>query len=92
MKNAAMWIILGGVGIAGGYLLLNDKDVSNSSRDDNPIETRRILPSGTLDKDCSDFKTQKEAQSFFLSNGGPSNDPHGLDRDGDGIVCESLPK
>lgn len=43
------------------------------------------------DKDCSDFVTQAEAQSFFLSQGGPSNDPHRLDSDGDGVACESLP-
>lgn len=43
------------------------------------------------DRDCSDFKTQEEAQQFFLSQGGPQKDPHRLDRDGDGVACESLP-
>nr|BDD48390.1 hypothetical protein 3 [Thermoactinomycetaceae bacterium] len=41
------------------------------------------------DKDCGDFSTQNSAQSFFESQG--PGDPHGLDRDGDGVVCESLP-
>lgn len=41
------------------------------------------------DKDCSDFKTQKEAQAFF-EQAGPG-DPHRLDGDGNGIACESLP-
>lgn len=40
---------------------------------------------------CSDFKTQAEAQGAFESCGGSSNDVHKLDRDGDGRVCESLP-
>lgn len=40
---------------------------------------------------CSDFKTQAEAQSAFASCGGTSNDVHQLDRDKDGQVCESLP-
>jgi endonuclease YncB( thermonuclease family) len=40
------------------------------------------------DKDCSDFDTQPEAQRFFESHQG---DPHGLDGDGDGQACESLP-
>ena len=40
---------------------------------------------------CSDFKTQKEAQSAFEACGGISNDIHKLDRDGDGKVCETLP-
>lgn len=44
------------------------------------------------DKDCSDFKTQNEAQAFFTSQGGPDKDPHKLDQDRDGQACESLPK
>ena len=40
---------------------------------------------------CTDFKTQAEAQSVFESCGGTSNDIHKLDRDGDGRVCETLP-
>lgn len=43
------------------------------------------------DKDCKDFSTQKEAQDYFISQGGPSSDPHKLDADKDGVVCESLP-
>lgn len=43
------------------------------------------------DKDCKDFKTQAKAQEFFVSQGGPGNDPHKLDSDKDGQVCESLP-
>lgn len=41
------------------------------------------------DKDCKDFATQREAQRFFESQG--PGDPHRLDRDKDGIACESLP-
>ena len=43
------------------------------------------------DRNCGDFKTWQEAQNLFVSQGGPSQDPHRLDRDKDGIVCESLP-
>lgn len=35
---------------------------------------------------CSDFKTQAEAQKFHENNSG-----YGLDGDGDGEACESLP-
>ncbi|MDZ7689183.1 MAG: thermonuclease family protein [Halobacteriales archaeon] len=38
------------------------------------------------DMDCSDFETQAEAQEFHETHTG-----HGLDGDGDGIACESLP-
>jgi endonuclease YncB( thermonuclease family) len=51
-------------------------------------------PSSAQDRDCSDFSTQREAQLFFLRNGGPESDPHRLDDafgQGNGIACESLP-
>jgi hypothetical protein len=44
-----------------------------------------------VDRNCSDFETQPEAQAFFIAEGGPEEDPHGLDGDGNGIACESLP-
>jgi hypothetical protein len=42
------------------------------------------------DRNCDDFASQAEAQAFFLAQGGPSRDPHGLDADNDGIACEEL--
>jgi hypothetical protein len=44
------------------------------------------LPPGDLD--CADFATQAEAQATLDAD--PS-DPYGLDGEGDGIPCESLP-
>lgn len=41
------------------------------------------------DRDCGDFRTQREAQAF-LEQTGPG-DPHKLDGNGDGMACESLP-
>ncbi|MBO8155574.1 MAG: thermonuclease family protein [Bacillaceae bacterium] len=43
------------------------------------------------DRDCSDFPSQVHAQTFFEAAGGPEQDPHRLDQDEDGKVCESLP-
>ena len=40
------------------------------------------------DMDCSDFRTWREAQDFYERSG--PGDPHGLDRDRDGIACEAL--
>ncbi|OYR54922.1 thermonuclease family protein [Halorubrum halodurans] len=40
------------------------------------------------DYDCSHFDTRAQAQAVL---DGVSGDPHGLDGDGDGIACESLP-
>ena len=50
------------------------------------------IPAATAepDRDCSDFTEWREAQAFFEAQGGPESDPHGLDRDGDGIACKSL--
>lgn len=44
-----------------------------------------------LDMNCSDFSTQAEAQNYFVNHGGPNSDPDGLDSEGDGIACETLP-
>ena len=41
------------------------------------------------DRDCGDFPNQRAAQDYFISRGGPSQDPDRLDADGDGIACES---
>jgi endonuclease YncB( thermonuclease family) len=43
-------------------------------------------PARAIDYDCSDFANQAEAQGQLLPG-----DPYGLDGDGDGIACESLP-
>lgn len=41
---------------------------------------------------CDNFKYQDEAQELFEACGGVENDIHGLDRDKDGLVCESNKK
>ncbi len=46
---------------------------------------------GGPDRDCGDFGTWQEAQTFYEAAGGPERDLHRLDPDGDGIACESLP-
>ncbi|MET3901128.1 sugar lactone lactonase YvrE [Devosia sp. UYZn731] len=48
------------------------------------------LPTLALaDMDCKDFRSQEEAQAYFDAQG--PGDPDGLDRDNDGIACETLP-
>ena len=39
---------------------------------------------------CGDFSTHAEAQEVFETCGGINNDVHGLDRDEDGLACETL--
>jgi hypothetical protein len=43
-----------------------------------------------VDKDCSDFPTQKAAQRWF-NHHHPKQDPSGLDADHDGVACEDNP-
>jgi len=94
MKNGLIGTAVVGALLVGGYALLNDSSTSSNTpytRTDDPTVTRDYLSDGSVDKDCSDFRTQREAQVFFEANGGPFSDPHNLDRDGDGEVCETLP-
>ena len=52
-------------------------------------EVLRFDPNGP-DRDCGDFRNWEEANAFYAAAGGPDRDPHGLDRDRDGIPCEAL--
>ena len=54
---------------------------------DNGVETQYDCSSNIYN--CGDFTTQEEAQAVFDYCG--SEDIHGLDNDGVGVVCESLP-
>ena len=48
--------------------------------------------SPTGDVNCSDFPTHAAAQQWFVDHGGsPTNNVSNLDRDHNGIACESLP-
>ena len=96
------WITILGLGllIGGGALwLTSDSDQPAASgrsfypnryeRTDDPSTERSYEDYG--DYDCTDFSTQDEAQEFFDENGGTDDDYHNLDRDGDGMACETLP-
>jgi len=51
-------------------------------------QTADSTPEPTDEYNCGDFDTQQEAQAVLDRTSG---DPHGLDGDGDGEACESLP-
>ena len=61
------------------------------SKAPTPVKPGLRYDPGGPDRDCSDFETQREAQNFFEASGGPARDPHLLDRNKDGMACESLP-
>jgi hypothetical protein len=55
----------------------------------SPSAATKQLPACVQsDCNCSDFSTQKQAQAVLDTF---PNDPHGLDRNKDGIACERLP-
>lgn len=68
-----------------------------ASAEPAPAATEEAGPSNLLydpdgpDRNCSDFERWEDAQLFYEAAGGPESDPHRLDRDRNGIACESLP-
>lgn len=62
------------------------------SWDRGSMDSRVRGNDNSVDKDCSDFSTQHEAQEYFESKGGsPTNNVDKLDgSDHDGKVCETL--
>lgn len=84
-------VLLGAMGAltaAGGY------EAYQIWRDSKGNEVASTTPGAkpTKDWDCKDFKTQGEAQTFFINAGGPSNDTNRLDGNNDGTACQALPK
>ncbi len=54
-------------------------------------ETSQVPPNPGNTKNCSDFDTQQESQEWFDTYFPHYGDVARLDRDGDGVACESLP-
>ncbi|MFD2924759.1 thermonuclease family protein [Halobacillus naozhouensis] len=65
------------------------QEASSEKEKAEPNSDLNYDPDGP-DRDCGDFTTQQQAQNFFEAAGGPSSDPHRLDGEGDGLVCEGL--
>ena len=64
---------------------------SVSNRVGKKIYFRNFL--GTdVNPGCKKFSSKNAAQIFFLKNGGPKNDYHNIDTDGDGFACKWDPE
>jgi Tol biopolymer transport system component len=78
----------------GDLFVINADGTGRMSYIDYAIPDKSVLafdPNGK-EKNCSAFKSQIEAQLFYIAAGGPLRDPHGLDESGiPGQACESLP-
>ncbi len=88
-NNTTRNIVIGVLIIAGAILGWQSGIIPSSYTRSDDYETERSYGEYG-DFDCDDFDTWGEAQEFFEDEGGPSEDYHNLDRDGDGIACESL--
>ncbi len=58
----------------------------------HPVGTKKYARGGFLSRlmktnKCDSYSSPNAAQSAFLAQGGPENDPLGLDPDGDGYAC-----
>ena len=84
MNKILIWalaiLILIIIGVFVFFILISDeKEIT--------IETGFNCESNTYN--CDDFLTQEEAQEVY-EECGTDNDIHQLDRDGNGLACESL--
>ncbi|KGP71602.1 thermonuclease family protein [Pontibacillus yanchengensis] len=89
-QQKGIWSINGYVTEEGFREEVVDKQPQYNAEENSNIDNLPYNPNGK-DRDCSDFSKQEVAQQFFTAAGGPEQDKHRLDRDGDGIACESLP-
>jgi hypothetical protein len=57
------------------------------------VAARELLLRGLPELRSDELRelAQSAAQRFYEQNGGPSQDPHWLDGDGDRLACEELP-
>ena len=98
-SNKTLYLILGIliilILIVAGYLFLGGKgngeengeaDEINGEEDDSQLNY--ICSEDYYN--CGDFTTQEEAQDVFDECFPDFGDVHGLDNDGDGVVCEGL--
>ena len=70
----------------------NESDYSPHSEEyESDYSDGTSYSSTSVDHNCGDFATQKDAQLFYVANGGPYSDPHDLDRDNDGNACDWNP-
>ncbi|MDC3090300.1 hypothetical protein OA340_00185 [Paracoccaceae bacterium] len=77
------------IGVTSVNLALFARNVSNKVGE--KIYFRNFLGTG-VNSACKKFLNKNAAQIFFLKNGGPKNDYHNIDPDGDGFACKWNPE
>lgn len=96
--NTIFALALGAIFVGGylmvWYLIADEKPtllqtVPGSVDDFTPVNPSVPLTSVNIDKECSDFFDQDDAQKYYIAQGGPTSDPDQLDLDNDGLACEN---
>ena len=77
------------VGIKSVNLAIFARSVSNKVGE--KVYFRNFLNTN-VEAGCKKFSSKNAAQIFFLQNGGPKNDYHNVDLDGDGFACKWDPE
>ena len=77
------------VGVRSVNLAIFARSVSNKVGE--KVYFRNFLNT-SIEAGCKKFSSKNAAQIFFLLNGGPKNDYHNLDEDGDGFACKWDPE
>jgi hypothetical protein len=85
-----LWGIIIVLLIAAGLLFVFVGNGTPVSDGENSTNSSDAGTCGGSDYNCGDFESHEEAQSLFDTCGWEESDPHGLDGDNDGVVCESL--
>lgn len=94
--NTIFALALGAI-FVGGYLLVwylisDDKPTLLEiapQKDFTPVNPVAPPSLVNIDKECSDFFDQEDAQRYYEAQGGPSVDPDGLDLNNNGLACEN---
>jgi len=92
-----IFVLAVGAIFVGGYLLVwylisDDQPTILGVAPPNtfaPVNPSFSISAVNIDKDCSDFFDQDDAQKYYVAQGGPTLDPDDLDVDDDGQACEN---
>jgi len=84
-------IILVFLGIFIAKLINNSNNLDNDNKATENIENTGDFVCDVDSYNCDDFENRESAEEVFnYCNSKDVGDIHGLDNDGDGVVCESL--
>lgn len=91
---ASLWIVGCGLSDEQDTEELRTATPASSLTSTSPTSSANLTAddaTSSLPPNCADFDCQELAQVFFDAQGGPAQDPYGLDANRNGKACDSLP-